>query len=198
VVNKQVILESELEQAVHVEFLIEGKPLNTVTSGDVQNVLDQLIDRTLLSQQIVSTSMVEPGPDEVSGRLAEIRAQLPGANDNARWKALLAAYGVTQQDVESHIISQLRILRFVDLRFRGLAHADRAAVANYYQEKLAPELRSQGAPVPPLNQVSDRIEKILTEQRINDLLNTWIQTLRSQSQIRKMTPETRVAAGAVP
>ena len=198
VVNKQVILQSQLEQAAHVEFLLQGKPLEKLTAAEAQAVLDQLIDRALLEQQIVSNGMLDPSLDEVAGRLREVRAQIPGADSDDRWKAMLITYGVSQTDVEAQIIAQLRVLRFIDLRFRVLAHADRTAVAAYYQEKFLPELRKQGAPEPPLNEVSGKIEKILVEQRINDLLTGWLQALRSQAHIQKITSGSNLAAGAIP
>ena len=99
---------------------------------------------------------------------------------------MLGAYGVTAEDVQLQVTTQIRILKLVDIRFRSLAHVDGTAVSDYYQHKLLPELRKQGAPEPPLSQVSDKIEKILTEQRIDDLLNSWLQTLRAQAHIRKL------------
>jgi DNA-directed RNA polymerase subunit H (RpoH/RPB5) len=45
VVNKHVILESELDQAVRVEYLMQGKPLDKVSSADSVAVLDRLVDR---------------------------------------------------------------------------------------------------------------------------------------------------------
>src|SRR5215472_10173217 len=102
---------------------------------------------------------------------------------------MLVSYGVSKEDVENQIAAQLRILRFIDLRFRTLAHVDRAAISNYYTEKLLPELRKQGAPEPPLEQVSGKIEKILTEQRIDELLTSWLQTLRTQTHIQKMNAD---------
>lgn len=198
VVNRQVILESQLEQSIQIQFLLEGKPLEKITPADQQGVLDQLIDRALLSQQIVTNSMLDPSPDEVAARLHELRSQIPGGTNDEHWQAMLSRYGVSQHDLEMQIIEQLRVLRFVDLRFRALAHADRTAVAAYYQEKFLPELRKRGAPEPPLNQVSGEIEKILTEQRIDELLNSWLQALRSQAQIRKLPAISGVAAGATP
>jgi len=198
VVNRQVILESQLEQSIQIQFLLEGKPLERITPADQQVVLDQLIDRALLAQQIVTHSMLDPSPDEVAGRVREIRSQIPGATSDEQWQAMLSRYGISQHDLEMQIIEQLRVLRFVDLRFRALAHADRTAVAAYYQEKFLPELRKRGSPEPPLNQVSGEIEKILTEQRIDELLNGWLQALRSQAQIRKLPIESGVATGATP
>lgn len=198
VVNRQVILQSELEQAAHVEFLLGGRPLTELTSGELQAVLDRLIDQALLQQQIVDRMMLNPTADEVAARLAEVREQIPGASADDKWKQMLAVYAVTQQDVEMQIASQLRILRFVDLRFRTLAHVDNASISNYYQEKLLPELRKQGAPEPPLAQVSGKIERILTEQRIDELLTSWLQTLRSQAHIRRMDAVPSSASGSMP
>lgn len=186
VVNKQVILQSELEQAAHVEFLLQGKPLNQLTNADLQAVLDRLIDQALLEQQIVNREAFEPTPEEVATRIREMRANIPGAMKDENWKAMIAAYGVTAEDVQLQITSQIRILKLIDLRFRNLAHVDGTAVSDYYQQKLLPALRKQGAPEPPLSEVSDKIEKILTEQRIDDLLSSWLQTLRSQAHIRML------------
>lgn len=198
VVNKQVILQSELDDAAHIEFLLQGKPLSAVTGPEMGAVLDRLIDQGLLQQQIVDNSVLEFATDEVANQIRDVRSKLPGATEDEKWLAMLAAYGVNEQDVALHIAAQLRILKFIDLRFRTLARADRASVANYYNQKLIPELRKQGAAEPPLSQVSDRIEEILTEQRINELLNSWLQALRSQANIEKMNITYQSATGAKP
>lgn len=198
VVNKQVILQSELEEAAHIEFLLQGKPLSALTGPEMDAVLDRLIDQGLVQQQIVNNSVLEPAADEVATQIRDVRARIPGAAEDEKWLAMLAAYGVNEQDVALHITAQLRILKFIDLRFRTLARADRASVANYYNQKLIPELRKQGAAEPPLSQVSDRIEEILTEQRINELLNSWLQALRSQAYIEKLNMASQSATGAKP
>jgi hypothetical protein len=196
VVNRQVILQSELEETEHVELLLQGKPLSESTRAEVDSVLDRLIDQALLQQQIVNSYVLEPTVEEISFQVREIRAQISGAAVDEKWQAMLAAYGVTEKDVQMHIASQVRILKFIDLRFRTVARVDRASIASYYQEKLLPELRKQGAAEPPLSQVTGKIEEILTEQRINDLLNSWLQALRSQAHIEKMGPDSTAAAGA--
>ena len=69
VVNKQVILQSELEQAARVEFLLQGKPLEQLTDVEMRSVLDRLIDQSLLLQQIVHTGMLDPNSEELAARL---------------------------------------------------------------------------------------------------------------------------------
>lgn len=201
VVNKRVILESELEQTARVEYLIQGKALTggQLSRPELLGVLDQLIDRSLLEQQIVHSEMLAPTPEELAARLKEVREHIPGANEDQRWKALLAAYGVTQQDIEEHLAAEFRVLHLVDLRFRGLVRVDKRAIAGYYQDRFVPELNRRGTAPPPLEEVSDKIEKILVEQRVDDMLNEWLQALRAQAHIERMMPAgTNPEVGAHP
>jgi parvulin-like peptidyl-prolyl isomerase len=186
VVNRQVILQSEVEQTARVEFLLNGKPLDQLNEAALKATLERLIDQDLLEQQIITATQLGASPAELAARLREVRAQIPGATDDQTWKTMLATYGLTEQDVAAQLDSQIRILRFVDLRFRGLVRVDRTAITIYYQETLVPELRKRGADVPPMDQVSDKIRQILVEQRIDGLLNTWLQTLRAQGHIERM------------
>ena len=154
VVNKRVILESELEQAARVEFLMSGKPLAQLTRAEKVAVLNRLIDRSLLEQQIARTEMLDPTPEELAARLAELRNQLPGVQSDEGWHKVLHDYELSQQDIEDSLKSQIRILRFIDMRFRGLVRVEPNDVEAYYRDKLVPQLRSQGSPEPPLAEVS--------------------------------------------
>jgi peptidyl-prolyl cis-trans isomerase SurA len=201
VVNKRVILQSDLDQAARVEFLLQGKSIATLTQADMAAVLEQLIDRSLLDQQIVNPAMLDPTAEELAAKVKEVRENFPGeaGQPDDRWKATLVAYGLTAQDLEEQLSSQARILRFVDLRFRGLVRVDKDDIETYYQEEFLPEVRKRNAAPPPLAQVSDKIEQILAEQRIGALLSDWLKTLRAQAHIETMLPAiSGAAAGAMP
>jgi len=199
VVNRQVILESELDQAARVEFLLQGKPIASLTAADRAAVLDRLIERSLLDQQIMNPGMLDPTPQELAAKVREVRAGIPTAATEGQWKALLTSYGLTQQDMEEQLTDQVRILRFIDLRFRGLVRVEKDAIDSYYQQTFLPEVRRRNAPEPKLEDVSDKIEQVLIEQRIDELLNNWLKTLRAQAHIEKMLPAPpSAAAGATP
>jgi hypothetical protein len=199
VVNKRVILESELDQARRIDLLLQGKPL-TYENPDpkqMQTLLDRLIDRSLLEQQIADPAMLDPTPEELAAHIKEIRDRIPGAASEEGWKAVLAGYGLEAKDIEYHVVSEFRVLRFVDLRFRNLVRVDEAEIASFYQERLLPQLRRQGAPAPPLNEVSGKIEKILVEEQLDQMLNEWLQTLRTQGHIEKLlSPGASLATGS--
>lgn len=201
VVNRRVILASELDQAVRTEFLMQGKPMDKLTPADNAAVLEHLIDRSLLDQQMVNTSLLDPTAEELRAKLSELRASIPGAagRGDDGWKSILTSYGLTQQDVEEQLTAQIRTIRFIDLRFRGLVRVDKEAVSAYYQDQFLPELRKRNAAAPQLAEVSDKIEQILVEQRIDALLTDWLKTLRAQAHIERMLPAPpATAAGATP
>ena len=186
VVNKHIILESELDQAARVEFLLQGKPIDRMTPADRAAVLDRLVDRSLLDQQIVNPAMLDPTPEELSAKIKEVRSAIPDSATDERWNAILADYGLTQQDVQEQLTSEFHILRFIDLRFRGLVRVEKSNITAYYQDHFLPEVRKRHAPEPKLSEVSDKIEQILAEQSIDHLLSDWLKTLRAQAHIEKM------------
>jgi hypothetical protein len=199
VVNKHVILESELDQGARVEFLLQGKPIDKLTQADRAAVLERLIDRSLLDQQIVNPAMLDPTLEELAAKIKEVRSDMPRAGTDEQWNAVLAGYGLTQQDFEEQLASQFRILRFIDLRFHGLVRVEKEAIAAYYQDRFLPEVHKRNVAEPKLAEVSDKIEQILAEQRIDDLLSNWLKTLRAQAHIERMLPRAPLPdAGAQP
>jgi parvulin-like peptidyl-prolyl isomerase len=197
VVNKRVIMQSELDQETRLECLFQSKPIQTLASTDRAATLERLVDRSLLEQQISQQADLDPDSDELKNALDDFRKQIPQGATEDGWKALLTSYGVTQQDVEEHLALQMRLLRFVDLRFRGLVRVDKAAIESYYQEKFVPEMRQRGMPEPPLSEVSGKIEKVLVEQRLDDMLSRWLEALRAQAHIQRMLPPAATVAGGV-
>lgn len=197
VVNKRVIMQSELDQETRLECLLQSKPMEKLTDADSTATLERLIDRALLEQQISKEADLDPDADELKSALSDLRRQIPQAATDNGWKRVLSLYRVTERDVEEHLTSRMRILRFVDLRFRGLVRVDKTAVENYYQQKFVPEVRQRGVTEPPLSDVSAKIEKILVEQRIDEMLGRWLEALRSQAHIQRMQPPAATVAGGV-
>lgn len=199
VVNKRVILDSELEQAARVEQLLQGKPAGKPSAEELQAVLDRMIDRALLDQQIAKSAPLDPSTEELAAQVKEIRDKIPGASTEEGWTSILSSYGLMPADIDLHVISEFRVLRYVDLHFRGLVRVDRVDIQTYYLETLLPELQRRNAPVPPLAEVYDKIEKILVARRMDEMLEDWLQTLRAQAHIEKlMSPGASLAPGAQP
>jgi hypothetical protein len=92
---------------------------------------------------------------------------------------------------ESELVSYLRlessIMRFVDFRFRPFAGVTEEEIKDYYESRLTHQLEKAKLPLPPLPQVSIRIEEILREEKINAVLDQWIKEIRRISRIEYFT-----------
>ena len=192
VVNRHAILASDIDEEIRLSVL---DPAQTDRSGLTrQRALERLISRTLIEQQIrrEDEQASEPSPAEVNARLAQIRNELPfcvhrNCASDEGWKQVLAAQGLTPERVASYLRYRLQILAFIELRFRQGIRITPEEVKEYYTKTLLPQY-APGEPVPPLEAVSDRLEEILLEQRVNVLFDDWLANLRRQGDVEILDP----------
>ena len=195
-VNNRPILQSDWDEEVRYEAFVNHRALSSLTAADRKAALDRLIDQELLRQQIKEDEqegMLNSSPPNVETSLQAIRKQYPGADKTAVWQADLQRYGLRQQDLVRHIALQSRLERLIDVRLRPTIHISHSSIESYYQQQLLPELRKSGVKDVPLVEVSPKIEELLTQRRINELLASWLHDLRSQSDIRMGAAEPSVS-----
>lgn len=186
-VNNRPILQSDWDEEVRYEAFVNHRPLSRVTLADRKAALDRLIDQELLRQQIKedeAEGVLAESPPHIESRLQEIRKQYPGAGKTATWQADLREYGLREQDLVRHVALQAQLERLIDVRLRPTVHISHTSIEAYYRDQLLPELRKAGVKDVPLVEVSPKIEELLTQRQMNQLLAAWLHDLRSQSDIR--------------
>jgi len=86
-------------------------------------------------------------------------------------------------------------MRLVDARLRPAVQIDAKSIEAYYRDQFVPKLKQTGASEVPLADVSAKIRELLTEQRVSEMLVSWLQTLRSEGQVHipgvNLSPEDR-------
>jgi len=182
-VNRRVVLQSELDDAMRYQAMVAQRGLDSLTAADRKQALDQLIDQVLIDQQIDRSAYVRVPKADLDRQIIQVRRQL-GVADRAGWEVLLARYDLTQQDVEERLAWQLDILRYVDSRFRPNIHIDKRSIETYYQDQLLPQVRKASGREVPLAEVSGKIEEILIQQRIDELMSAWLRNLRTQEEVQ--------------
>jgi len=192
VVNRHVILASDLDDEIRLSVLdANSAPQQNLTR---RQALDKLISRTLIEQQIRQEDMpaIEPSPEAVTERLHQIRTELPicirqNCAADSGWKAFLAAHALTEQRVDAFLRYRLEILSFIEERFRQGIQISEQQVEAYYNNTLLPEY-APGETVPPLAEVTPRIQEILLQQQVNDLFDNWLTNLRQQGDVEILDP----------
>jgi peptidyl-prolyl cis-trans isomerase SurA len=181
-VNGHVILQSDWDDAVRFKALLDGKPLAQVNDQDRGRALDRLIDQELLREQAQGSEATAPPEEEVRARIQEIQKQQSGGN-NSVWQTVLARYGFDEKQFQTRIAHDLAILRQVEARLRPSVQIAPQTIESYYRDTFLPQLKKLGAQEVPLAEVSGKIREILTQQKVNELFGSWLQTLRSESKI---------------
>jgi len=182
-VNGQVILQSDWDEALCYEALLSNRSLAQFTDDDRRAVLDRLIDQELLRGQMKSADFRHATDAEVAARVADARAQSPQAVSPEGWQSLLVQYHLTEKDLFDHVRQQIDLMRLVDARLRPAVQIDSKSIEAYYRDQFVPKLKKSGASEVPLADVSNKIRELLTEQKVSEMLVSWLQTLRSEGQV---------------
>jgi hypothetical protein len=186
-VNGHVILQSDWQDEVRYEFFIAAKPLQEVTSEDRKGALDRLIDQELLREQNGISELKPPSPEEVEGQFEIVKAGYDREHGALPWSASLVSYHLTEAEIKNHIALELSQLRLVDAHFRPSIQVDSAAIADYYREHMAQQA-AVGQQI-SLKEATSKIREILTQEKMNQLLGPWLESLRAQAQIKMFVPE---------
>ncbi len=182
-VNSHIILQSDWDEALSYEALLNGRALNQFSDEDRRAVLDRLIDQELLGEQMKSAFFEHASEAEAAARLAEARKQYPEATTPEGWQAVLARFGLAEKDLVAHVRQEIDLMRLVDARLRPAVQIDSKTVEAYYREKFVPQIKSSGAADTPSAEVSARIRELLTQEKVNELMVSWLQSLRSESKV---------------
>jgi peptidyl-prolyl cis-trans isomerase SurA len=183
-VNGRVILQSDLEDALRYEALLSNRSLDQFTADDRRASLDRIIDQEILREQMKSADFRHATEAEIASRIAEARKLYPEAVADDAWQLLLARYQITEKDLRAHVQQEMDLMRLVDARLRPTVQIDSKSVEAYYRDQFVPKLKEAGASEVPLADVSAKIRELLTEQKVSEMLISWLQTLRSESQVR--------------
>lgn len=182
-VNGNIILQSDWDEALCYEALLSGRALSFFTDEDRRAVLDRLIDQELLAEQMKSASFRQASAVDAAAEIAEARKLHPDAASAEGWQALLARYGLSEDGLTKHVEEQIDLMRLVDAHLRPTVQIDSKNIEAYYRDKFVPQLRQSGSGDVPLADVSGQIREILTQEKVSELMVSWLQTLRADSKV---------------
>jgi peptidyl-prolyl cis-trans isomerase SurA len=182
-VNGHIILQSDWDEALRYEALLNGRALNQFTDDDRRAVLDRLIDQELLAEQIKSASFQHASESEAAARVRDSRKQYPEAASDEGWRLVLSRFGLSEKDLVAHVQQQIDLMRLVDAHLRPAVEIDSRTIEAYYREKFVPQLKQSIVVEIPSADVAVKIRELLTEEKVNELMISWLQSLRLESKV---------------
>jgi hypothetical protein len=159
-----------------------GTPLANPSSQNLNRALHLVIDQRLILQEAEKLPSIAPTADEVKAARDELVKQFASP---AEFQERLLRVGLTSEKLDEILEQRVRIEKYLDFRFRNFVFITQKEIADYYRDVYVPRLRSRspGQIVPTLDQVSDEIEKTLTEAKIESDTDSFLDNARERAEI---------------
>jgi peptidyl-prolyl cis-trans isomerase SurA len=190
IVNGDLILESDVDAE---ERFAAFQPFNESKPETRQELIERLIDRALILQQM-ALQPEPPIPDaKVDEQLATLRKAIPSCaayhcDTEAGWAKFVADQGFTLAEVKERWRQRMAVLRFIEDRFRMGIRIEPSDIDDYYKNTMLPVYEKEKVAPPAEAAIADRIQEILLQQRVNKLMDDWLAALRAEGSVRMMKP----------
>lgn len=183
-VNGVPLTASDVTRECAIEALLSGRSgPEDPTPAERSAALARLIDQKLLARELGNYRFEKKAESsQAEKQIAEIRGRF---KSEVALTQALRSLGYNESQLLNRLEEQDEILEMIDRRLRPAAAVSPKDVADYYRETFVPDYvhEHSGAP-PPLTATESRIREILTQKRINALLDGWLAELRKENNVR--------------
>ena len=190
VVNGDVILESDVDEERRFEQI---QPYREAGTFSREKAIQRLIDRKLILQQAEIEPEDKVTDAELNKQLTTLRKDIPACKQydcvsDAGWTKYLSGHGFTVEEFADRWRQRMELLRFIEMRFRAGITISDDQIKDYYEKTMLPEYAARNVAPPKLEAVSKRIEEVLLQQQVGNLLQDWLKSLRAQGSVRILAP----------
>ena len=180
--DNQVITASEIALEIRLTAFLNGDPLDFSPAAR-RKAADRLIEQKLIRKEIQVGRYVAPSPDEVDPMLKQVQGQRFHSVDE--YRQALAKYGISEDELKAHLLWQLNLLRFIDIRFRPGVQVTDAQIQAYFDANRA---KLEAPPGPSkkltLDDLRSDIREILTAEGADKQLDDWLAETRKRTRIQ--------------
>ena len=160
-------------------------PLRPPTSEDLNRALQTMINQRLIALEAERLPSVAPTKEEIK---AEIDRILKLFSSPAEFESRLRTVGFNSVDDDNFqeiMRKRLAIEKYLDFRFRSFVIVTPEDEARFYRESYTQEFRRRnpGVILPPLEDVRPQIRKSLTERKIEEDIERFLEDARRRAEI---------------
>jgi hypothetical protein len=179
--DNQVITESEILREIRLTAFLNGDALD-FSADAKRKAADRLVEQKLIRKEIEVGHYVAPAAAEVEPMLKQIQSQ---RFENLKaYNEAVEKYRVTEDDLKAHLVWQATLLRFIDTRFRPGIQISDIEIHQYFDKEL-PSLEKQAGRNRrvSLDELRDKIEETLTDERIDKQMDDWLKEARKRTRV---------------
>jgi hypothetical protein len=190
IVNGDLILESDVDAE---QRFAAFQPFTEPQPVSRDQVMERLIDRTLIQQQMALQPEPPISDADADAELATLRKAIPGCTayhcqTESGWEKFVADQGFSVEELRERWRVRMEVLRFIEQRFRMGIRIEQAQIDDYYKNTMLPVYQKDGVTPPTEATIADRIQEILLQEQVNKLMDDWLTSLRAQGSVRILKP----------
>jgi hypothetical protein len=167
-VGNQVITETEILRDIALTAFLNGEQ-PSFTLENKRKAADREVEQKLIRREMDLGHYPEASDDQAAELLDSTAKNVGGEEELER---RLKSAGLTVSDLEQHLLWQLTLVRFIDLRFRPAIQVTAQDVQEYYTREFLP--RQKPGQQVRLADVRDEIQETLSAQRADQQLDEWL------------------------
>jgi peptidyl-prolyl cis-trans isomerase SurA len=180
-VANHVITATDIEREIRVTAFLNGAKLD-LSPAAKRATADRMVEQTLVRSELQTSRYPTPPPSEVDPILAKLKKDRFPSGD--QFPRTLSEYGITEQEVRDELLWQRTLLSFLDVRFRPSVQVSDKEIEDYFEKTVLPPLQAAhpGQTI-PLDDYRDQIETILTAQREDQEMSSWLDRAKKRVEI---------------
>ena len=164
--------------------------LSPPSSEDLNRALRLLIDQRLFALEAERLPREAPTKEEIAAKINEILSYFPSPVEFERRLKTVGFKSVSDPSFEAIIAERIAIDKYLAFRFRSFVVVTAADEAKYYRETYVPEFRRRnpGVIVPSLESRRTQIVEAITEQRVAEQIETFLDEAKRRAQVVILNP----------
>ena len=160
-------------------------PLRPPGSPDLNRALQTLINQRLIALEAERLPSLAPSEAEVSAEIKRVLDSFPSNGEFERRLRLVGFDSVTDDNFERIMRQRVAIDKYLDFRFRSFVIVTPQDEEKYYRDVFIPDFRKRqpGVLVPSLDESRRQISQILTEAKISNDLEKYLEDTKQRAEI---------------
>jgi hypothetical protein len=166
-----------------------GTQLDPATSDDLNRALQLLINQRLFALEAERIPRSAPTDKEISDEISNVVSRFRSAAEFEQRLKRVGFSSVKDDDFEQIISERLSIEKYLDFRFRSFIVITPADEERYYNTVFAVDFRRRfpGVVVPGLEEKRAEIRSILTEERVAEQIEAFLDEAKRRVEIVILT-----------
>ena len=180
IAGKHVIKLSDIQRDLRLTEFLNSEPLN-LGAARKREAAERLIDQQLIRAEIATGGYTRASDADAEALLRQIRHDRFGGID-AKMRAELTRYGLTEDGLRAQLLWQLTVLKFIQQRFQPEVAVTDQDVRTYYNQHVA-DLKRSNPKDSSFEALAPQIRTSLEGENVNKDFDDWLARTRQRTQI---------------